>query len=59
MTKKTSYGIIETIGGFVMARSYRHIQQYEREILELKEKGLTVSANQTRPFRQTEKDAKI
>ena len=42
-----------------MARSYRHIQQYEREILELKEKGLTVSANQTRPFRQTEKDAKI
>ena len=24
-----------------MARSYRHIQQYEREILELKEKGLT------------------
>ena len=24
-----------------MARSYRHIQEYEREILELKEKGLT------------------
>ena len=24
-----------------MARSYRHIQQYESEILELKEKGLT------------------
>ena len=23
MTKKTSYGIIETIGGFVMARSYK------------------------------------
>ena len=41
MTKKTSYGIIETIGGFVMARSYRHIQQYEKEINELKEKGLT------------------
>ena len=41
MTKKTSYGIIETIGGFVMARSYRHIQEYEREILELKGKGLT------------------
>ena len=41
MTKKTSYGIIETIGGFVMARSYRHIQQYEKEILELKEQGLT------------------
>ena len=32
MTKKASYGIIETIGGFVMARSYRHI---------LKEQGLT------------------
>ena len=41
MTKKTSYGIIETIGGLVMARIYRHIQQYEREILELKEKGMT------------------
>jgi DNA-binding CsgD family transcriptional regulator len=41
MTKKTSYGIIETIGGFVMARSYTHIQQYEKEILELKEQGLT------------------
>ena len=35
MTKRASYGIIETIGSFVMARSYRHIQQYE------KEKGLT------------------
>ena len=31
MTKKTSYGIIETKGGFVMARSYRHIQQYADE----------------------------
>jgi DNA-binding CsgD family transcriptional regulator len=41
MTKKASYGIIETIGGFVMARSYTHIQQYEKEILELKEQGLT------------------
>ena len=41
MTKKASYGIIETIGGFVMARSYRHIQQYENEIFELKEQGLT------------------
>ena len=41
MTKKTSYGIIETIGGLVMVRIYRHIQQYEREILELKEKGMT------------------
>lgn len=25
-----------------MARSYRHIQQYEKEILELKEQGLTL-----------------
>ena len=25
MTKKTSNGIIETIGGFVMERSYRHM----------------------------------
>ena len=41
MTKKTSYGIIETIGGFVMARSYRHIQENEKQILELKENGLT------------------
>ena len=41
VTKTTSYGIIETIGGFIMARSYRHIQQYEKEILKLKEKGLT------------------
>ena len=42
MTKKASYGIIETIGGFVMARSYRHIQEYEKEILKLKEQGLTL-----------------
>jgi DNA-binding CsgD family transcriptional regulator len=42
MTKRASYGIIETIGGFVMARSYRHIQQYEKEILELKKQGLTL-----------------
>jgi len=41
MTKKASYGIIETIGGFIMARNYRHIQQYEKEILALKEQGLT------------------
>ena len=41
MTKRASYGIIETIGGFVMARSYRHIKQYEKEILKLKEQGLT------------------
>lgn len=25
-----------------MARSYRHIQHYEKELLELKEQGLTV-----------------
>ena len=25
-----------------MSREYRHIQQYEKELLELKEKGLTV-----------------
>lgn len=25
-----------------MARSYRHVQQYEKELLELKEQGLTV-----------------
>ena len=42
MTKRASYGIIETIGGFVMSRSYRRIQQYEKEILELKGKGLTL-----------------
>ena len=42
MTKRASYGIIETIGGFVMARSYRHIQEYEKEILKLKEQGLTL-----------------
>ena len=42
MTKKASYGIIETMGGFVMARRYSHIQNYEKEILELKGKGLTL-----------------
>ena len=42
MTKRASYGIIETIGGFVMTRSYGHIQQYEKEILELKKQGLTL-----------------
>ena len=25
-----------------MARSYRHIQEYEKELFELKEQGLTV-----------------
>jgi len=42
MTKRASYGIIETIGGFVMTRSYGRIQQYEKEILELKKQGLTL-----------------
>lgn len=41
MTKETSYGIIETIGGYVMPRSYRHIQQYEKEINRLISQGLT------------------
>ena len=30
-----------SIGGFVMARKYQHIQQIEMKILELKEQGLT------------------
>ena len=33
MIKKTSYGIINAIGGFVIARNYGHIQQYEKEML--------------------------
>lgn len=43
MKKRASYGIMKenTIGGIFMARSYRHIQEYEKEIFELKEKGLT------------------
>ena len=46
MTKKPPYGRIKetTIGGFCMPRKYRHIQQYEKELLELKEKGWTVKA---------------
>ena len=31
-----------TIGGFVMARSYSHIQKYEKEIIERIEKGETL-----------------
>ena len=31
-----------TIGGFFMPREYRHIQQYEQEMLQLKEEGVTV-----------------
>ena len=42
MTKTPSYGIIETIGGVFMARNYRHIQQYEKEMHELREQGMTV-----------------
>ena len=30
-----------TIGGIFYARSYRHIQEYEKEISELKEQGFT------------------
>ena len=30
-----------TIGGFVMPRGYRHIQEYEKEILELRAQGKT------------------
>ena len=43
MKKTPSYGRIKetTIGGIFMPRSYRHIQQYEKEILELRAKGLT------------------
>ncbi len=44
MKKTPSYGRIKetTIGGIFMPRSYRHIQQYEKEILELKEEGITL-----------------
>ena len=43
MKKRTPYGRIKetTIGGIFMPREYRHISLYEKEILELKEKGLT------------------
>ena len=44
MKKRTPYGRIKketTIGGIFMPREYRHISFYEKEILELKEKGLT------------------
>ena len=42
--KHTSYGRIKetTIGGMFMPRSYRHIKQYEKEILELKRQGITL-----------------
>ena len=35
--KRASYGIIKTIGGIFMPRSYRHMQDYEKEIMELRE----------------------
>ena len=43
MKKRASYGRIKetTIGGFVMPRSYRHIKDYEKEILELRKQGKT------------------
>ena len=43
MKKTASYGRIKetTIGGFFMPREYRHIKQYENEILQLKSEGLT------------------
>ena len=43
MKKRDSYGRIKetTIGGFVMPRSYRHIKDYEKEILELRNQGKT------------------
>ena len=43
MKKRASYGRIKetTIGGIFMSRSYRHIQQYEKEILRMREEGLS------------------
>ena len=43
MKKRAPYGRIKetTIGGFCMPREYRHIKQYETEILELKKQGFT------------------
>lgn len=43
MKKSTSYGRIikTTIGGIFMPREYRHIKEYETEILRLKAEGLT------------------
>lgn len=42
--KRASYGRIKetTIEGFVMTREYRHIQEHEKEIIELKAKGFTL-----------------
>ena len=43
MKKRAPYGRIKetTIGGFCMPRKYRHISQYEKEIVELRNQGLT------------------
>ena len=43
MKKIAPYGRIKetTIGGFCMPREYRHISQYEKEIVELRNQGLT------------------
>ena len=43
MEKRVSYGRIKegTIGGIFMPRNYRHIQEYEREIIELRSEGYT------------------
>ena len=43
MEKRASYGRIKegTIGGIFMPRNYRHIQEYEREIIELRSEGYT------------------
>ena len=43
LKKETSYGRIKetTIGGFFMARNYRHIKEYELKIMELKSQGKT------------------
>ena len=43
MKKIAPYGRIKetTIGGFCMPREYRHIRQYEKEIVELRNQGLT------------------
>ena len=39
-----SYGRIKisTIGGIFMPRNYRHIMQYEKEMMKLKNEGMTV-----------------
>ena len=39
--KKSPLDVEYTSGGIFMPRSYRHISNYEKEILELKAHGLT------------------